>query len=136
MNKKLLQSVRPLFIVFILVNALAVTGKSLLVKYNFSQDVLILGNLLLFAVILVSYFITFRSLHSPNSQAFIRSMYGSFMIKFFFLAIAAFVYIMVAKENVNKQALAACGLLYIVYTFIEIRALMKTLNELKQAKNG
>ena len=112
MNKKLLQSIRPLFFVFILVNALAITGKSMLVKYNFSQDVLILGNLLLFTVILISYFITFRSLHSPNPQAFIRSMYGSFMIKFFFLAIAAFVYIMVAKNDV------------------------KTLNELKQAKNG
>ena len=136
MNKKLLQSIRPLFFVFILVNALAITGKSMLVKYNFSQDVLILGNLLLFTVILISYFITFRSLHSPNPQAFIRSMYGSFMIKFFFLAIAAFVYIMVAKHDVNKLGLAAGGVLYIFYTFIEIRALMKTLNELKQAKNG
>jgi hypothetical protein len=136
MNKKLLQSIRPLFIVFILVNGLALTGRSLLVKYNCSQDVLILGNLLLFVVILVSYFITYRSLHSPNPQAFLRSMYGSFMIKFFFLAIAAFVYIMVMKKDVNKPALAACGILYILYTFIEIKALMKTLNELKQAKHG
>ncbi len=132
MNKKLLQSIRPLLGVFILVNVLAVTSKSLLLKYHFSQDVLILGNLLLFAVILGSYFITFRALHSSNPQAFIRAMYGSFILRFFFLAIAAFVYIMMAKNEVNKPGLAACALLYIVYTFIEIRALMKTLKELKQ----
>lgn len=134
MNRQLLQPIRPLFIVFILVNALALTGKSLLAKYNFSQDLLILGNLILFVVILVSYFITYRSLHSTNSQAFIRAMYGSFIIKFFFLAIAAFVYIMVVKNDVNKPGLAACALLYIVYTSIEIRALMKTLKALKPIK--
>ncbi len=136
MNKKLLQSIRPLFIVFILVNTLAIISKSLLVKYHFSQDVIILGNLLLFAVILVSYILTFRSLHSANPQAFVRSMYGSFMIKFFFLAIAAFVYIMLVKKEVNTKGLAVCGLLYIIYTFIEINALMNMLKGLKQEKHG
>lgn len=136
MNKKLLQPIRPMFIVFILVNALAVTSRSFLLKYNFSQEVLILGNLLLFMVMLVSYFITFRSLHSSNPQAFIRSMYGSFMIKFFFLAIAAFVYIMLVKKQVNKEGLAVCGLLYIFYTFIEIKALMNVLKGLKQSPHA
>ena len=89
MNRSLLQPIRPLFLVFILVNALALTAKSLLEKYHFNQELLILGNLLLFVVILVSYLITYRSLHSSNSQAFIRAMYGSFLIKFFILAIAA-----------------------------------------------
>lgn len=83
MNRQLLQPIRPLFIVFILINALALTSKSLLIKYNFSQELLILGNLLLFVVILVSYTITYRSLHATNPQAFIRAMYGSFLIKFF-----------------------------------------------------
>ncbi len=132
MNKSLLQPIRPLFIVFLLINALALSGKSLLAKNNISQDLLIIGNLILFLVMLVSYVITYRSLHSSNSQAFIRAMYGSFLIKFFFLAIAAFVYIMMAKKNVNKPGLGLCALLYIIYTAIEIRALMKTLKGLKQ----
>ena len=132
MNRSLLQPIRPLFLVFILVNALALTAKSLLEKYHFNQELLILGNLLLFVVILVSYLITYRSLHSSNSQAFIRAMYGSFLIKFFILAIAAFTYIMIAKKEVNKPGLAVCALLYIIYTAIEIRALMSTLKRMKQ----
>ncbi len=136
MNRQLLQPIRPLFIVFILINALALTGKSLLVKYNFNQELLILGNLLLFVVILVSYIITYRSLHAPNPQAFIRAMYGSFLLKFFFLAIAAFVYIMIAKNDVNKPGLAVCAFLYIIYTAIEIRALMGTLKRMKQQTHG
>jgi len=136
MNRSLLQPIRPLFLLFILVNALALTGKSLLEKYHFNQDVLILGNLILFVVILVSYFITYKSLHSANPQAFIRAMYGSFLIKFFFLAITAFVYIMLVKKDVNKPGLAVCAILYILYTAIEIRAVMKTLKGLKQAPHA
>ena len=132
MNKSLLQPIRPLFIVFLLINASALSGKSLMAKNNINQDLLITGNLILFLVMLVSYIITYRSLHSSNSQAFIRAMYGSFLIKFFFLAIAAFVYIMMAKKNVNKPGLGVCAFLYIVYTAIEISALMKTLKGLKQ----
>jgi hypothetical protein len=136
MNKSLLQPIRPLFIVFLLINALALTSKSLLDKYHFSQDLLIFGNLILFVVVLVSYIITYRSLHSGNAQAFLRAMYGSFLIKFFFLAIAAFVYIMMAKKNVNKPGLGVIALLYIIYTGIEIRALMKTLKGLKQTPHA
>lgn len=136
MNKSLLQPIRPLFIVFLLINALALTSKSLLDKYHFSQDLLIFGNLILFVVVLVSYIITYRSLHSGNAQAFLRAMYGSFLIKFFFLAIAAFVYIMMAKKNVNKPGLGVIALLYIIYTAIEIRALMKTLKGLKQTPHA
>lgn len=136
MNKSLLQPIRPLFIVFLLINVLALTSKSLLDKYHFNQDLLIFGNLILFVVVLVSYIITYRSLHSGNAQAFLRAMYGSFLIKFFFLAIAAFVYIMMAKKNVNKPGLGVIALLYIIYTAIEIRALMKTLKGLKQTQHA
>ena len=136
MNKSLLQPIRPLFIVFLLINALALSGKSLLAKNNINQDLLIIGNLILFLVMLISYIITYRSLHSSNSQAFIRAMYGSFLIKFFFLAITAFVYIMMTKKNVNKPGLGVCALLYIIYTAIEIRALMKTLKGLKQTPHA
>lgn len=136
MNKSLLQPIRPLFIVFLLITAFALTGTSLLEKYSLNKDLLIIGNLILFLVVLVSYIITYRSLHSANPQAFIRAMYGSFLIKFFLLAIAAFIYIMMAKKNVNKPGLAICAVLYILYTAIEIRALMKILKGRKQSPHA
>ena len=55
------------------------------------------------------------------------------MIKFFICAIAAFVYIMAAKKNVNKPGLFICMGLYIVYTSLEISSVMKLLKQKKNA---
>lgn len=133
MNKDLLRLLRPLLIIFILLNAFAITGKSWLEKNSVDQSVLIAGNLLLFLVSLTAFLITYRSLRSSNPQAFVRAMYGSFMIKFFLIAIVAFLYIMIARKNVNKPGLIACGILYIVYTVLETGALMKLLKQRKNA---
>ena len=133
MNKDLLRLLRPLLIIFILINAFAITGNNWLEKNSVDQSVLIAGNLLLFLVSLTAFLITYRSLRSSNPQAFVRAMYGSFMIKFFLIAIVAFVYIMIARKNVNKPGLIACGILYIVYTVLETGALMKLLKQRKNA---
>ena len=133
MNKDLLRLLRPLLIIFILINAFAITGNNWLEKNSVDQSVLIAGNLLLFLVSLTAFLITYRSLRSSNPQAFVRAMYGSFMIKFFLIAIVAFIYIMIARKNVNKPGLIACGILYIVYTVLETGALMKLLKQRKNA---
>ena len=133
MNNNLLRLLRPLLIIFILINAFVITGKSWLEKNSVDQSVLIAGNLLLFLVSLTAFLLTYKSLRSSNPQAFVRAMYGSFMIKFFLIAIVAFVYIMVARKNVNKPGLIVCGLLYIVYTVLETGALMKLLKQKKNA---
>lgn len=122
-----------MFIVFVLLNVLLVTGKNLLESWNVDTVVLATGNLLVFVIVLVSYFLLRKAIYSSNPQVFVRAMYGSFMIKFFVLAIGAFIYIQVAGKNVNKQALFINMGLYFVYTFIEISALMKLLKQKKNA---
>lgn len=133
MNNKPLAFIRPLIFVFTFIMAFSITGKSWLEKNGVDQLVLIGGNLLLFVVSLTAFFITFKALKSANPQAFVRAMYGSFMIKFFLIAVTAFIYIMIAKKEVNKPALVICGGLYIIYTAIETRALMKLLKQKKNA---
>ena len=133
MDKNLLKQIRPLLIVFILFNAFFLLGKTWLIKNAVDTNVLIVGNLILFLVSLFAFISTQRALKSTNPQAFVRAMYGGFIVKFFLLAIVAFVYIMIAKKDVNKPALIFCAGLYIIYTGIETKALMKTL--LKK-KNG
>lgn len=133
MNKSLLQSIRPLLLIFIFVTAVSIIAKTWLEKKGVDPTVILFGNLLLFGVSLIALLLSSKSFLSPNPQAFVRAMYGSFIIKFFVIAIVAFIYIMVAKKNVNKQALIACAGLYIIYAGIETRALMKLL---KQKKNG
>ena len=95
--------------------------------------VLLIGNIILFIATAISYFITGNSLSSTNARRSVGSLYGSFMVKFFIIAVAAFAYIMAVKKQVNRPALMICMALYIVYTFLEVSTLQK---ELRRKKNG
>lgn len=116
-----------MILVFVFLNGAFVLGSSRLEHWKADQSVLILGNLLLFLVSLVSFLLTRRSLSNPNPNAFVRAMYGSFIIKFFVCAAVAFAYIMATKKEVNKPALFICMGLYVVYTVLEVAALTKIL---------
>jgi hypothetical protein len=102
-------------------------------KWGMSQDVVIAGNLLLFAITFISFLLAERGLQKENPYAFTRAVYASIMIKLFACIIAAFVYISVNKADLNKPALFTCMGLYLVYTFVEVAVLMKLL---KKKKNG
>lgn len=127
MNKSFFESAKVLIGLFIVVTIAAVAGKDWLAQYHIDWRVVALGNFLLFDTGILSFFIMTKTLQSANPQAFVRAMYGSFIVKFFVLAIAAFVYIMVTKKNVNKEALIICAGLYVVYAFLETRILTKLL---------
>ena len=129
----MLTLLRPMILIFIFLNAFLLAGKDWLAKKNIDQEVLIIGNLVLFVVTLVTFLLTYRSLSAKNPNVFVRAMYGGFIIKFFVVAIAAFIYIMITKKNVNKPALFSCMGLYIVYTFFEVTALLRVLKQKKNA---
>lgn len=122
----------PIILLFLIVNGFLLSGRTMLEKWSVDREVLIIGNLILFMVSLLSFWMGMRGLRSDNPHRFVRSVYSSFIAKFFILIIAAFVYIMIMKKNVNKPALIACMCLYLVYTFLEVSTLMKIA---KQKKN-
>ena len=93
------------------------------------MEVLIVGNLILFLVTSLSFILGKRSLKSSNPHAFVRGVYLSTILKLFGCAIAAFVYIMSFRNNVNKPALFFCMALYIAYTIFEVSGLKKLLKE-------
>lgn len=119
----------PIVIVFIVLNGFFISGKNMLQRWNVDQDVLIVGNLFLFLITIFSFWITQRGSKSPNTHAFIRAVYGGIMMKLFACIIAAFIYISVYKNNLNKPALFICMGLYLVYTFLEVFTLMKILKQ-------
>lgn len=121
----------PLLFLFILLNAFFLTAKDFLLKQGINQEVLIGGNLILFVATALSFYISYRSIRSTNPHASVRSLYGSFMIKFFIIVIAAFVYILTAKKNLNKPALFISMGLYLVYTVVEVASLQKLLRQKK-----
>ena len=133
MNRNQYRDFKPVLFIFVFVTAFCITGKEWLAKQGISHAVVVVGNLLIFGVSLATYLLNLRAQRSSNPQSAVRAMYSSFMIKFFVLAIAAFVYIMMAKKNVNKPGLIVCASLYILYTFFETRALMSMAKQKKDA---
>jgi hypothetical protein len=123
----------PIALFFIVLNGFLITGKSMLQRWNMDQDVAIIGNALLFAITLISFLLAMRGLKNPNPHAFIRAVYMSVMLKLFACIIAAFVYISMYRNSLNKPALFLCMGLYLVYTFLEVSVLMKTLKQRKNA---
>ena len=124
---------RPMVLLFILLNCFFIIQKNFLTKKGIDYEVLLVGNLILLVATALSFYVSIKSLKSPNPHSSIRSLYGSFMIKFFLIATAAFIYIMVVKKEVNKPALIICMGLYLVYTFLEVSSLQKLLNKKKNA---
>ena len=127
---------RPLFVIvflFIALNAFFISGKTMLARWGADQNVLIIGNLVLFLITLVSTLIAIRSLNSTNPHAFVRGVYGSITIKLFACMIAALVYIAIYKKDLNKPALFTLMGLYLLYTFLEVGSLTKLL---KKKPNG
>jgi hypothetical protein len=133
MKQNKLAPLRPVFLLFVVLTALFVSAKSMLTRRNVDQDVLIIGNLLLLVVTVLSYLLLYRGIQSVNPHSFVRAMYLSFIIKFFIIVLAAALYILIAKSNVNKPALIICLFLYLVYTFIEVSVLTKMMKQKKNA---
>ena len=131
--KTTLRGLRPVIILFVVLNGFFIAGKNLLQGWGVDHNVLIIGNAILFLITLMSFSLAQRGLNSPNSHAFVRAVYGSVMIKLFLCLIAAFIYISTNKGNLNKPALFTCMGLYLVYTFMEVSALMKLLRGKKNA---
>ena len=119
----------PIVFFFIITTGLFVSARNFLERNGFDQEVLIIGNLILFVVTALSFIIGKRNLKSSNPHAFIRGIYLSTMLKLFACSIAAFAYIMIFKSKLSKPALITCMALYIVYTILEVSVLKKLLKE-------
>jgi hypothetical protein len=117
----------PVVLLFVIVNSLAVGLRFKWDAWNVSQDLLIYGNLFLFAVTFFSFLIAKRGLQNNNPHAFVRSIYGSIMFKLFLCLIAAVIYIAIYKKDLNKPAFFALMGLYLVYTFLEVSILTRLL---------
>lgn len=133
MPKNRLKPLLPIVLIFVALNGFFISGRAILARWQADQEVLIVGNVLLFVITLLSFLLAQKGLKNTNPHAFVRSVYGSMMLKFFVCLVAAFVYIFTFRKNLNKPALFICMGLYLVYTFIEVAALTKLL---KQQKNG
>lgn len=114
-----------LLLVFAVVNIVLFLLRARLEAAGLNTTVLIGGNSFLFLIFLVSTWMHASAAQNTSTQVFLHSMYGGMLLKLFGIAIAAFVYIYVARDQVNKPALFGIMFLYLLYTFIELRVVLK-----------
>ena len=133
MNRSSLRYFRPAIFVFFFLNIVFFTLEKRLESWGFNQTVLVFGNIILFSIFLISFLMGSKGLQTKNGHVFFRWIYGSFMVKLFLLAGTAFAYILSARKDINKPALFFCMGLYVIYTIIEVSALMKLGKQKKNA---
>ncbi|HTR27810.1 MAG TPA: hypothetical protein VMH27_00970 [Puia sp.] len=132
-NRAYLRAFLPIPAFAVVASVLIVVGTLILRNWNTDADILLAGNGLLFAITSFSYFLQLRSIRTPNPHAFVRAIYGSLIVKMVICMVAALLYGYLAKA-VNKNAIFGCFMLYVVYTFLEVRILLKFLK--KSPKNA
>jgi hypothetical protein len=124
MNKQAFWLFLPAIIICITLSIIFWAFGDEMIAKGIDSKVVISGNALIFLVTLIAYIMEIKGFASSSNPVFLRMFYGSFLIKMMVLITSAFIYIISVKKNLNKPALFTCMALYVVYTFIEVRALM------------
>lgn len=123
----------PILFVFVILTVLFVSLKHPLARWGVDGQVLIIGNLVLCAITLFSFFLSQKGLKSSNPHAFMRGVYAGILLKLFLCAIGAFIYIALYRTHLNKPALFTLMGLYLVYSFIEVSSLTRLLRRPENA---
>jgi hypothetical protein len=121
------KALRPIYLLFIIINLVALILYKQLKTAGVDTDVLMVGNIFVFALTIVSFYMLNRGLNAKTTFNFMSAVYGSFIMKLFVGAAAVVVYVVYAGEQKNLPAVFASMFLYLFYTFFEIKALLELL---------
>lgn len=134
-NKVTGRSFRPILLVFVLSSLFIYVLRQLLGGWNADYRVLLVGNGILFLVTGISFRLYTKALQNANVHAFLRVMYGSLLIKMLVCLTATFIYAFMAGRAVNRNGVIGCFVLYILYTFFEVK-ILTNLSKKPISKNG
>lgn len=133
MNRENRKSYFPIILLFVILNGLILISWKLLESNGFDREFLVWANLFLFLLSFGGFLLQRKGLRSPNPQAFVRGVYGSMIFKMFLVMIVVLVYVFLFRDKLNKPGLFTAMGLYIVYTAVEVTALMKVAKKKKNA---
>lgn len=132
-NKAISRLFRPILLVFIISSVVFPAASSVLTSWGTDYRVLLAGNILLFAVTTVSFILYVKELGNKNVHAFVRVMYGSLLVKLMVCLVAVLIYAAIARAAVNRNGIFGCFILYVLYTWLEVRILLRLM---KRANNA
>ena len=123
----------PILLLFLILNAVILTARTFLESRGFDREFLIWANLFLFLLSIGGFLLQRKGLQSPNPQAFVRGVYASMLFKMFFVIVVVLIYVFLSRDKINKPGLFTAMGLYIVYTVVEVTALMKVARKKRNA---
>lgn len=120
---------RPVLYLFFAINILILIAFSWLKSAGLDPVVLLFGNLIVFLLTLISFYLIKRGLSSSSTSGFLSSVYSSFIMKLIFAAIIVFIYVKLSGDQMNSPAVFVSMLLYLVYTYMEVKGLLHLLKK-------
>ncbi|MEY3245671.1 MAG: hypothetical protein RL253_828 [Bacteroidota bacterium] len=123
------KALRPIWLLFIVVNFIGLVFYKQLKTAGIDTDVLIAGNIFVFTLTIVSFYMLNRGLNAKTTFNFMSAVYGSFLMKLVVGAGAVVLYVLYAGEQKNLPAVFASMFLYLFYTFLEIKGLLELLKQ-------
>ena len=121
------KSLRPIWLLFLVVNFLGSVFYKQLNTAGVDADVFLIGHVFVFSLTMVSFYLLNKGLNAKTTFNFMSSVYGSFLMKLVLGAAAVVGYVMYAGEEKNLPAVFANLFLYLFYTFLEIKGLLEIL---------
>ena len=119
--RKVLQ---PVVVLFVVVNVICGILFRWLPSVGMDPIVLLAGNLLVFVLTLLSCYLMKNGLTATSTTGFLSSVYGSFIMKLFFVGLVVVVYVKLSGDQMNVPAVFTSMVLYLLYTFIEVKGLL------------
>ena len=135
-NKVTGRPILPIVLTFVLVAVLVLVVRPMLAECNLDYGVLLAGNGLLFLLTTTSFYLYAKGLRNNNPQFFLRVLYGSLLVKFVGCLLAVLIYAAVSRQGVNRNGIFGCFILYMLYTFLEVRILLQLSKRKKSSKNA
>ncbi|MFZ9589712.1 MAG: hypothetical protein ACO28V_08275 [Chitinophagaceae bacterium] len=121
------KALQPIYILFIIINLIGLILYKQLKTVGVDPDVLLVGNIFVFALTIVSFYLLNKGLKAKTTFNFMSAVYGSFLMKMVVGAAAVVVYVVYAGEQKNLPGVFASMFLYLLYTFFEIKGLLELL---------
>jgi hypothetical protein len=119
------KSLLPIFLLFVSVNAIVIVFRERLETRGFDVDLIIWANLLLCGLTLFSHYLLYKGMRARTTAGFLKAVYGSFLFKLVLVAGLVAVYVFTHRDTANKGSLITSMVLYLCYTFVEVRSLLK-----------
>ena len=119
------KSLLPIYFLFVTINVLSIVFRDRLESRSFDVDLVIWANLILCGLTLFSHYLLYKGMRAQTTAGFLKAVYGSFLFKLVLVAGLVAVYVFTHRDTANKASLITAMVLYLLYTFVEVRSLLK-----------